>query len=358
MKILDRYISRQFLNVLLFTLIAFVAIFVLVDLIENMDRFIDKHVPYPIVIQYYLDYLPAIFTLVLPVGMLLSSLLSIGQLSRYNEITAMKSTGISLYRVALPLLVIGFCVSLGALAFNESLVPRANRARLDIQRIYLDKIPPSVYYRRSNLTILEGKNRRVTVRLYDGTKQVAHQVSIQTYRSGRLVARIDADKLVWKKDHWELLNGYQRIFTGEQEELTHFKKRDDLTFSFLPRDLARIQKKPEEMNYFELRRFIHKMRLAGVDPTKWLVDLQFKLSFPFTNLIIVLLGIPLAASTRRSGPALGFGISLIIVFIYFGMIKITQSLGHDRVWSPFWAAWFSDFFFALVGAALLIRARK
>ena len=358
MKILDRYISRQFLNVLLFTLVAFMAIFVLVDLIENMDRFIDKHVAYGIVIQYYLDYLPNIFTLVLPVGMLLSSLLSIGQLSRYNEITAMKSTGISLYRVALPLLVIGFFVSLGALVFNESVVPRANRARLDIQRIYLDKIPASVYYRRSNLTILEGKNRRVTIHLYDGKKQTAYKVSIQTYESGRLIARIDADKLVWKKNHWELLNGYQRLFFGEREELTHFDKRDDLKLSFRPKDLARIQKKPEEMNYFELREFIRKMRAAGVDPTKWLVDLQFKLAFPFTSLIIVLLGIPLATSTRRSGPALGFGISLIIVFIYFGMIKITQSLGHDRVLSPFWAAWFSDFFFGLLGVGLLVRARK
>jgi lipopolysaccharide export system permease protein len=141
-------------------------------------------------------------------------------------------------------------------------------------------------------------------------------------------------------------------------ELAHFERRDDLKFSFLPKDLARIQKKPEEMNYFELRQFIQKMRAAGVDPTKWLVDLQFKLAFPFTNLIIVLLGIPLATTTRRSGPALGFGMSLIIVFIFFGMIKITQSLGHDRVLSAFWAAWFSDFFFGFLGVGLLVRARK
>ncbi|NOY76581.1 MAG: LPS export ABC transporter permease LptG [Calditrichaeota bacterium] len=358
MKILDRYISKQFLNVLLFTLIAFIAIFLIVDLIENLDRFIDKRVPYLLVIEYYIYYLPNIFTLVLPVAMLLASLLSIGQFSRYNEITAMKSTGISLYRVALPLIVIGFLVSLGALIFNESIVPEANRAKFKIQRLYLDKIPPQIYYRRSNIAILEGQHQRVTIRLYDGEKKTAYNVSIQTFRSGTLISRIDAEKMVWKNNHWELQNGYFRIFSGDKETLSHFRVKDDLKFSFLPKDLDKTQKKPEEMNFFELRTFIEKMREAGVDPTKWLVDLQFKLAFPLTNLIIVLFGIPLAATSRRSGPALGFGLSLIIVFIFFGMIKITQSLGHDGTLSPFWAAWFSDLFFGTVGIFLLVKARK
>ncbi len=358
MKILDRHISRQFLNVLLFTIVAFIAIFLIVDLIENLDRFIDKRVPYPLVIEYYIYYLPNIFTLVLPVAMLLASLLSIGQFSRYNEITAMKSTGISLYRVAFPLIVIGFFVSLGALVFNESIVPKANRGKFKIQRLYLDKIPPQIYYRRSNITILEGQHQRVTIRLYDGQKKVAHNVSVQTFESGELTSRIDAEKMLWKGNHWELQNGYFRTFSGDKETLSHFKVKDDLKFTFLPKDLEKAQKKPEEMNFFELRTFITKMREAGVDPTKWLVDLQFKLAFPFTNLIIVLFGIPLAVTNRRSGPALGFGLSLIIVFVFFGMIKITQSLGHDGTLSPFWAAWFSDLFFGVMGIFLLVKARK
>ena len=358
MKILDRYISRQFLNVLLFTIVAFIAIFLIVDLIENLDRFIDKQVPYLLVIEYYIYYLPNIFTLVLPVAMLLASLLSIGQFSRYNEITAMKSTGISLYRTALPLIIIGFLVSLGALVFNESIVPEANRAKFKIQRIYLDKIPPQIYYRRSNITILEGQHRRVTICLYDGEKKIAHNVSIQTFDSGKLTSRVDAEKMVWKGNHWELLNGYFRVFSGDKETFSRFKSKDDLKFSFLPKDLEKTQKKPEEMNFFELRTFIGKMREAGVDPTKWLVDLQFKLAFPFTNLIIVLFGIPPAVTNRRSGPALGFGLSLIIVFVFFGMIKVTQSLGHDGALSPFWAAWFGDLFFGALGIFLLVKAKK
>ena len=358
MKILDRYISRQFLNVLLFTIVAFVAIFLIVDLIENLDRFIDKRVPYPLVIEYYIYYLPNIFTLVLPVAMLLASLLSIGKFSRYNEITAMKSSGVSLYRIAFPLIIIGFVVSLGALVFNESIVPEANRSKFRIQRIYLDKIPPQIYYRRSNIAILEGQHQRVTIRLYDGEKKVAYNVSIQTFQSGKLTARIDAEKMIWKGDHWELLNGYFRVFSGDKETFSQFKSKDDLKFSFLPKDLEKTQKKPEEMNFFELRTFIRKMRAAGVDPTKWLVDLQFKLAFPFTNLIIVLFGIPLAVNNRRSGPALGFGLSLIIVFVFFGMIKITQSLGHDGALSPFWAAWLSDLFFGSLGIFLLLKAKK
>ena len=169
---------------------------------------------------------------------------------------------------------------------------------------------------------------------------------------------IYAKKMVWKKDRWQLQNGTVRVFSDNQETFSKFAVRKDLTFNFLPKDLAKIQKKPEEMNYFELRTFIDKMRKAGVNPTKWLVDLQFKLAFPLTNLIIVLFGIPLAVTGRRTGPALGFGLSLIIVFIFFGMIKITQSLGHDGTLSPFWAAWFSDIFFGSLGILLMLKARK
>ena len=107
MKILDRYLLRRFTISLFFALTGFVLIFVCVDMVGNLSEFIDKDVPRFVIVQYYVFYIPYILTWVLPIGMLLASLFSIAQMARFNELSAMKSAGISLYRILLPVAVLG-----------------------------------------------------------------------------------------------------------------------------------------------------------------------------------------------------------------------------------------------------------
>ena len=104
MKILEKYLIKQFLATQLFALIAFAAIFIIIDIIGFLDKFIDHSVSFSMLIQYYIFYLPYIIILTLPVATLLASLFSVGQLSRYNEITAMRASGLSIYRILSPLL--------------------------------------------------------------------------------------------------------------------------------------------------------------------------------------------------------------------------------------------------------------
>jgi len=358
MKILDRYLIKQFLNVLGFAIIAFIIIFVVVDLVENLDQFIDKQVPRPIVARYYFYYLPYIIILVLPVALLLSSLFSIGQLAKFNELTAMKASGISLYRVAAPLLVLAFLWSFFALAFGELVMPLANQKKFEIKRLFLDRIPPNIFYRRSDLYVLEGRNTRVRIGYFDGVKKVAHQVSVQYFQDDRLHRRIDVRKMYWQEGRWILEDGFVRDFSDDTETLQPLVRWERSDFSFTPEDLAKIHKQPEEMGYFELREFIDKIRRVGGNPQKWLVDLRLKISFPFSNFIIVLFGIPLAYNRRRSGAAVGFGISLTICFIFFGLVKTGQTLGHNGTLPPFWAAWLSDLIFLAIGLALMLKAPK
>ena len=121
MRILDRYLIRQFCFALIFSLIAFWVIFLVVDLVEHVDKYIDKQASVSLVIKYYLYFTPYILVLSLPVAMLLSCLFSLGQLAKHNELTAMKSAGISLHRILLPLFVLSFLISVFVIGFSGSI---------------------------------------------------------------------------------------------------------------------------------------------------------------------------------------------------------------------------------------------
>jgi lipopolysaccharide export system permease protein len=358
MFILDIYIIKKFFGTLIFAVIAFIVIFMIVDLIENLDKFLDMQVERIIIIKYYFLYVPYIVSLTLPVGMLLSSLFAVGQMTRYNELIAMKSAGISLYRILASLFVVGLLISVSAIFFAEFVVAKTNSIRLDIYREKVKKIPKTISQKRSNIYLQESKNRKVIINYYDGEKNVAYRVHIQDFSGNALVQRIDAPTMVWESGRWTLEKGVKRKFNGDIEEVEKFDKLSLVNFSFKPTDLFDVQKKPEEMNYMELKEFTDRLQAIGGSTKRWIVDLNMKISYHFANFIIVLFGAPLASSKRRSGAALGVAISLIICFIYFGFVRAGQILGYNGIIPPVFSAWMGNFFFLSIGIYILIKAKK
>ena len=357
MKIIDRYVTRRFLNNLVFALLAFVAIFVIVDLVEHMDLYIDRDVPTTAVVLLYLYYLPYILVMSMPVGVLLASLFSTGQMAKHNELVAIKSTGTSIYRILFPMLIIGLIVSAMTLFLGELVAPAANRAKKNIELTHID--PHRVQLRRTktNITYRDKGNRRILIRVYDSQTQIARNVSIQEYVDSKIVRRIDGAEMQWVDDHWELANGMIRVFDQSGEYASEFERMSNLDFEFTPDDVAKVQLEPEEMSSSELREFIEEVKRGGGNPDRWMTDLYLKYAFPFTNFIIVLIGAPLAANKRRSGAAVGFGISLLVCFLYFGLIKIGQSLGNTGTLPPVIAPWIGNIVFLMVGLVTLSRTR-
>ena len=360
MKILDNYIIRNFMGTLIFSLIAFSVIYIIIDVVGFMDKFIDRNVGLLIVIKYYIYYLPYIIILTLPVATLLASLFSVGQLSRYNELIAMQASGISLYRILLPLIVLGVIISLFAAYAGERFVPYTNQKKKEIYQTYVDKVKKrntDVQTRDINLQI--DKNRWLLVGFFDADINTGFQVSIQTYKQNSLVKRIDAPQMFWKDDNtWQLINGDIRQFENKKETIEVFEDLEMRDLQVKPDDIAKVQKKAEEMSYWELRNFIQEVKRTGGNPDRWLVDLYLKLAFPFANFIIILFGAPLASRKTRSGTALSFGISLFICFLYFGFIKVGQSLGHNGTLPPLLAAWMGNIFFGLGAIYILIKSNK
>ncbi|MBD3225915.1 MAG: LPS export ABC transporter permease LptG [Caldithrix sp.] len=357
-RFLDQYILRQFLINLLIAVITWIIIFLVVDIIENISDFIDNGASVSQFAQYYLYYIPYIISLTLPVAVLLSVLFTMSMFANHNEVVAQLSSGISLYRILLPLFLMGLLISTGAGFFNEWVVPRANEMRFNLKRYEIKGHTPPSSKSRSNLFRQDTGNRRFAIKYYNGETQTAKGVSIQTFRGRNLVERIDASRMIWKEKHWLLKEGSVRRFKGQTEKLYQFTDSTIADIRLQPKDMLELQKKPEEMSYSELNYFIKEIRSVGGEVRKWLVERHLKIAMPFANFIVILLGAPLASRRRRGGMGVNFGISLLVSFTYFIIIRFGQVLGHQGKMDPLLGAWLGNLIFIVLGLYSLLSVRK
>ena len=358
MRILDRYIASRFLNTQLFALIAFVSIFVVIDGVENLSHYIDKGASSGVIVRYYLYYIPFITALIMPITMLLASMFSIGQLAKYNELLAMKTSGISLQRILAPVYVVGILASILMLLFGEVIVPRANSKKEEIKRMYIDRRGRNVPAQIANLYFQDEIGRRIFIGYYNTHSKSARKITILELSGSRVTDRIDAEMMQWQKDHWVLIKAYKRELSQNDVSFQYFDSLSVGDISLGPDELGEVQKQPEEMSYQELEKFIYEVKKNGGDPDRWLVDLYLKISFPIANFIIVLFGAPLASTRVRSTGALGIAISLVICFLYFGTIKTGQTLGQLGTLPPLIGAWLGNIIFFLAGIWVNIRSQK
>ncbi|TFG96464.1 MAG: YjgP/YjgQ family permease, partial [Calditrichales bacterium] len=212
--------------------------------------------------------------------------------------------------------------------------------------------------KRNNINIQDTADRKISIAFFDGNINEAKNVSIQYFDGRKLIHRIDAKKMIWKDQTWLLRDVVQRAF---KDSLVTVEKMSELrlpNINFKPENLLELQKNPEEMSYLELKSFVEEMTQIGAEVRKWIVELYVKISYPFANFIIILFGAPIAAQKRRSGTAMGIGISLLVCFIYFLFIRMGQVMGHQGTLEPWLGAWLGNIIFGIAGLYTLLMSRK
>ncbi len=352
---LDDYVVGRFARTLGFALVSFVTLYVVIDLIDHLDDFFVRDVAPADIGSYYLNYIPYIVVFTMPIGMLLSTIFVVGSMGSDNELVAIKAAGISAYRVAWPLLRTGLLVSVVALLLAEVVVPAANDARSRIL-----EIGP----RRSRSGQLRHVCRqdRGGVLLYAGvygrTSERAVQVTVVQVKDDRPTRRIDAAEMRWDEQGWLLRDVTDRRFVGDGEVLTNRKTMRLPLLTLVPADLGRADKLPDRMAFLELADHIRRVRQAGGDASRWLVDLHLKIAFPLANLVLVWLGFPIAARSWRGGKALYVGLTLLIGFVFFVVVRAGQALGRSGEIDPLIGAWGANIAFFAVGLGLFWYSRK
>jgi lipopolysaccharide export system permease protein len=380
---IDRYIIRQFLMTFVFGVMAFVVIFVAVNLLENLDEFSDHNVPTLVIARYYLYYTPEIIHLVVPIAILLASLFTIGRLDQTSELTAIRAAGRSMRRVALPLLVIGFIVSGAMVYFNGWLVPQANKLQFGIDRKYLGR---NLTGGQSNVYLRISATVNLRMEYFDPNGGQANQVSIErfdtaapvvvttvpkrnqpvstagdTVRTIRITERIDAMSMKYDSTRkiWIMLDGIARNFHDPSRiATTRFQKREIAFLPVTPHELELSQQNVKEMGLDELRARIEQERLSGRDVTPLLVDYYSLFSFPFSAFIVVFFGIPFSATQRKGGAAVPIAITALISAIYLVFTEVSKTFSYGSNFPPELTAWLANILFLIVGIINLIRVER
>jgi lipopolysaccharide export system permease protein len=360
-KLFDRYIIRQFLTTAIFSLLAVLVVFIVIDAMEKLDDFIDKQAGWHVILLYYVYFVPEIIKLIIPVAMLLASLFVTARLSTQGEWTALKSSGVSLYRLLTPYIAVAVLVSILSVYFNGWIVPFANKKKFTIERVFLQRDVVSAS--GANIYIQDSPTRILSLGYFDESRDLASRVSIQDFSvvdPTAMVARLDAVTMVWDSTghYWVLQNGARRWFHEGKEQMEPFVMQPVTDLHFDPDELRKKRQKPDEMSYYDLQDFIRNQQRAGQDVSRWQVDFYSKISYPFATVIVVLFGVPFSSIRRRGGVGVQLGISLLICFVYLIFMKVSQVFGYNGDINPLLTAWSANILFFLAAVAVLLRVPK
>ncbi len=351
MKILDKYLIRQFLQTIFFGIISFTLIFVIINMVENLGSFLDQNVSAHIILHYYLVFTPEIIKLMTPVAVLFAALFTAGKSANLSELTAIKASGVSLYRYMAPFLITAFLISIFSIYFVGYVVPLANQTKENIEMKYLNSDFLSL---GSNIYFQDSQTRIVSISFFDNSRNQAIRVSIEEFSKDdptKMVSRIDASNMVYDtlKHVWIANNGVKRTFNNSGQTADYFTSLKINYLNFKPEDLLAKQQKPENMNLGELKNLEESQKRAGNDPTSTLIEYYSRISFPMASLIVVFFGLPISANKRRGGLAVQVGVNILVTFIYLVFMQISLAFGKNGALSPLLTAWMANLVFLAAG---------
>lgn len=358
LRLFDRYVLREFLLLLALSLIAFVAIFAIVDLFEKIQEFMDGRAGAWTIARYYLYKIPYVIVNVLPVALLMSTFLTLGQMSKFNELTAMATAGVSTGRIMVPLLLVGLASVGVSFALSETVVPEATRRREAILESEVRRRQVRSPTEYANLSTLGRDGRVYLIKLYLAPEKRMHDVLVTEMEGNRIVRRIDARGARWDGEQWLFEHGVARVFTEQGEQATPFTLLPMPELSERPEDFEKPPEKPDEMGYAKLADYVERLRSSGLRIEKYQVQLDLKRAFPWINFIVVVMGAALAARLRNPNAALGFGISVFTAFFYYGLMRAGEALGQGGTVPPAIAAWTGNVVFGALALVLFLSAQR
>lgn len=354
LSVLSRYLIRQFFAVFIPVLMAFILLYVIVDFFERLGLLLRHQASAGAACRYFLFKIPLMVTQITPPAVVTAVLLSLGMLSRNNEITALRATGVTLTQTALPLIVLTATMSVGVLAWNESVVPYCTR-----QFQYVNVVEIRKQELRGILSDREiwyhGKNGFYNINHVDKDEQAIYGLVIYALDGQFHLERvIDVPKAQWVDGRW-LTTGAVTRDVGSGDFTAEPLGPEDLGIPESMADFLEVKRNPEELSYLVLRDWVANLTRKGIDASRYLVDLHMKLAVPFASVILTVVAIPIAGGVRRHpNIATIVATGMAIGFAYWVVLALANSLGHSGTIHPFVAAWSANLIFALVGLALFL----
>lgn len=360
MPLLSRFLLQHYLRILLLCSSAFVTIYLLIDFFEKVEDFIEHQAAAGAYLSYLLNSIPFIFVQILPLAVLTAMVLTLGGLSRTNEVTAMRACGVSLWRIVRPLMGLALLLSFALLLLNEIVVPWNSKQLNLLLEVKLKGKQPlqltqhEIWYRDNN--------RIINIKLATPERKTLKGISIFTLGpQQKIVRRQDTPLARYQNQEWWADKLVTRTFDPQSGNLLKREERERqlITINKLPQDFIAREDINSELNFRQLAQMARQMQEQGFDASHQRVDMHNRLAAPFTCLIMAFLGVPFALQRgRKSNIALGIGLSLSIGIGYFIIQSLVTSFGYAGALPPLFAAWTANFIFLLLGIWLLLNVRE
>ena len=348
-SILDRYVSAGFLRVFGISLAVITGLYLTADFFERIGSLLESGAPMTTVLRYFLFKAPLIISRVVGFATLFSTLFCLGLLARTQEITAIRSSGVSVQRITLPLLVLSFLLSGATFFWNETLVPIFSS---NAQQIYRNEIK-----QKKQLSLfgtrdiwIRGDASFINIDNFDPRTNSLEGVTVFTLnRDFSLRSLIEIPNVQWRDGSWHADAAIEWEL-HDDGKLSRRESIANIPITETPDDLKLLARDAEEFSYFELQKQIADMKAKGLDTTSIEVDLKNKLAIPLVSFLMVLLATPFAIKRQMSGNiSLSFGMTMAIAFGYWVLTALCTSLGHGGALPALPAAWIPNIIFSMIG---------
>lgn len=363
-RILDEYVVREFLNIFFLVLSGFVLLMLLFTFFELIGDMLRNRIPITTMGAYLAYLTPNMLYTIAPLAVLIAVLVTFGVLNRNSEIIAMKATGISLYRLVIPIVSIAAILAVSLFLFDEFYLPQANR-RQEQLRSTIKGRPPQSFLHPEQKWIFGRQDPGAPGRIFyypffDPDHNAFANLSVFEFdpHTFALSRRIFASRVFWDANEgaWRFQNGWERRLSGANQ--TEYREFINTTFREIREEPGYFKKESlqdKEMNFGQLESYIRDLRQSGFDTMRLRVALWHKLAYPLVAMIMAILAIPFALSMGRRGSLTGIAVAVAVALAYWVVDGLFGAMGTVNYLPAPLAAWSSDVLFGLAGGYLLLR---
>lgn len=358
-QVLDYYLLRNFLFYFVLLLVGFTLLFEIFTFFDLLDDISQHRASWMEVASYfrYLSYY-LIYQLA-PLACLVSILITLGIMTKNNELVAFKAAGISLYRVALPLLLAGAIMTAALIAFDQGYLPYANQRAEELHSI-IKGLPPQTYFEPQHRWIFGNNSKIYNYQLFDPDRVLFGGLSVFELnpQNFSLRRRVYAARAYWEPQQraWILESGWIRDFQGAA--ITRYAEFQVLELPEIdepPAYFTREVRQSSEMDWWELRNYIARLRHSGFDVARFSVQLHKKLAFPLIAPIVIMLAIPFSILVGSRGAVGGLALGVGLAVIYWATAALFEALGAVGQLPPLLSAWSPDFIFLFCGLYFFLK---
>jgi lipopolysaccharide export system permease protein len=360
LKILDRYIVKQYLQTFFFVVLMFTLIACVIDFSEKVEDFARSAVTKKeVIVDYYFNFIPHINNLLFPLYALISVTFFTSRLAYNSEIISILNAGVSFTRLLRPYMLGAVIITALHFAMNHYIVPQGNKKRLAIENKYVwtrnDK------GKTEHVHLFLDPETKIYIQFYRKPDTSARDFRLEKFKNGELVSVLKAENAKWKgyPNRWSLENVQEHTFNGMKETLRVLKTPLDTTLNVTPEDFVRFSNQNEMLNSFELKKEINKRIARSSGNTKSLeVEWSRRSAEPFTILILTLIGVSLAARKVRGGMGLHLAMAIGIGALYIFVSKFSMTFAASPMLPAAVGVWIPNFIFGMVALYLVSNAQR